>query len=677
MPDSISRAGRETEKLRDEICHHDHLYYDQDAPEISDAEYDRLMWRLQELEKEHPELVTPDSPTQRVGGAVQKAFGEVKHFEPLLSLGNAFSFEEIREFDQRVKRGLDLSEDKKIEYVLELKYDGLAVALTYTKGIFVRGATRGDGLTGENITANLKTIKTIPLKLKDPDDIEVRGEVYLTHEEFARINKEKEKADEQLFANPRNAAAGSLRQLDPKITASRALNFFAYGAAWPKKRLVKNHCELLELMKEVGLRVNEHNCLLSGIEEVIKHIKEWEDKRKKLPYDCDGLVVKVNSLDYQNDLGATAKNPRWAIAFKFPAQEELTRVEDIFPSVGRTGAITPVAFLKPINIGGVTVSRASLHNEDEVKRKDVRIGDWVMVRRAGEVIPEVVSVVKTKRTGHEKLFVMPKKCPVCGSEVIRLEDEAAARCVSLDCPAKLKGQLGHFAGRDAMDIRGLGEAIVEQMVDKGLVKDVADLYSLTYDDIIKNIEGMAEKSANNLLAAIEAGKKQPFDRVLYGLGIRYVGEQVAQLLVENYENIDKLAAASEDELRQIAGIGPTLAKSIAAALKQRSTAKLIERLKKASLKLHRENKKSSLPQIFAGKTFVITGTLPTLSRHEAEAAIKERGGKVGDAVSKKTDYLVFGEEPGSKLDKAKKLGTRIIPAADLEAILEGKRKLTG
>lgn len=672
----LDKARSEIAKLRDEIRHHDDLYYVKDAPEISDAEYDRLMRRLVELEKEHPELVTSDSPTQRVGGEVQKGFREVKHFEPLLSLGNAFSYDELKDFDARVKRGLDLPEDKKVEYVLELKYDGLAVALTYEKGLFARGATRGDGVTGEDITSNIKTIKTIPLKLKEPDDIEVRGEVYLTHEEFARINKEKEKADEQLFANPRNAAAGSLRQLDPKITAARALNFFAYGAAWPKKRLVKTHSELLEMMKDLGLRVNErHNRLCQGIADVIEHIKGWEDKRKKLPYDCDGLVVKVNSLDYQSNLGATAKNPRWAIAFKFPAQEELTQVEDIFPSVGRTGAITPVAVLKPVNIGGVTVSRASLHNEDEVKRKDVKIGDWVMVRRAGEVIPEVVSVVKAKRTGHEKNFVMPKKCPVCGSEVIRLEDEAASRCAGLDCPAKLMGQLGHFAGRDAMDIRGLGEAIAEQLVAKKLVKDVADIYSLTYDDVVKNVEGMAERSANNLLAAIAVSKKQPFERVLYGLGIRYVGEQVANLLAENFENIDKLAAAEEEDLHKIDGIGPTLAKSIAAALKQHSTAKLIDKLKKAGLTLHREIKKSRQPQIFAGQTFVITGTLPNLSRHDAEAAIKERGGKTSDTVTKKTSCLVVGAEPGSKLDKARNLGVKIIEAEGFEAVLAGKRKI--
>lgn len=655
------QARVEIERLREIIRYHDYRYYVLNSPEISDEEYDALMRKLQELEALFPDLVTPDSPTQRVGGKPQEGFATFVHARSMLSLNNAFTKEEIRDFDRRVKRMLGVEE---VEYVVELKIDGLAVNLRYENGVFVRGATRGDGVTGEDVTANLRTIRSIPLRLQGervPAVLEVQGEVFMHRSDFERLNEERSKRGEPLFANTRNAAAGSLRQLDPNVTASRRLDIFVYGAFLIESVFYPTtHWELLEFLRELGFKVNQHAHLAKNIDEVIAIHDEWEEKRKALDYDIDGLVVKVNNLTFQELLGATSKSPRWAIAYKFEPTRAVTRVLDIEVNVGRTGTLTPVAVLEPVEVGGVVVKRATLHNEDEVRRKDVRIGDWVIVGRAGEVIPEVVRVLKERRNGNERVFEMPTHCPVCHSPVVREEGEVAIRCINASCPAQIKERLRHWASRDAMDIEGLGEKLIEQLVDKGYVRSIPDLYRLTKTRLLE-LERMGDKSSENLLQAIERSKKRPLARFLYALGIRYVGEFVAQLLAEHFGSLQKLMEASREDLLAIEGIGPKVAEAVWQFFTNPENRTMLEELK--ALEVTPEEERAEVPSsenILQGKTFVFTGTLSRFSRKEAEELVRQKGGKVASAVSRKVDYLVVGENPGGKLDEARQKNVRIL-----------------
>ena len=649
---SISEAKKKIERLRKEIRHHDHLYYVLDKPEISDREYDKLFRELEEIEKQFPDLVTADSPTQRVGGEPLKSFKTVTHKTPLLSLDNVMGEEELMEFDRRVREGL--GEDK-VEYVCELKMDGLAVAMTYKKGKFVVGSTRGDGVHGEDITSNLKTIKAIPMVLPEEVDLEVRGEVYLPIKDLFKLNEERAAADEPPFANPRNAAAGSLRQLDPKITASRPLTIYLYFAETHPR--FKTHYETLEYIKELGFRINPETRICRGIEEVKKHIKHWETAREKLAYEIDGIVVKVNDLADQEKLGFTARAPRWAAAFKYPPMQAETIIEDITVQVGRTGALTPVAHLKPVHLAGVVVKRATLHNEDEIRRKGIKIKDHVKVQRAGEVIPEVVEVIKNKRTGHEKEFHMPKECPVCGAKVFRPEGEAIARCTNAAGPAQVMGRVRRFTSREAMDIEHVGWALIDQLVEKGYVKDAADLYSLTKQDIMK-LPRMADKSAQNVIDSIKGSLDRPLDRLIYALGIRMVGRRTAQLLADHFNDIDSLAEASEAELSKIHEVGPKVAESVVTFFQQKGNRHLVEKLKKAGVRTKELGTKG--PKPFKGKTFVFTGGLEKYTRPEAEELVRKLGGSASSSVSKETSYVVAGTEPGSKYEKAKKLGVEIL-----------------
>jgi DNA ligase (NAD+) len=641
------------EKLREEIRRHDRFYYVLDMPKISDAEYDKLYRQLVDMEKEHPELVTPDSPTQRVGSAPSKAFKTVNHKVPLLSLANAFNFGELDEFDRRVREGL--SDTHKLEYVCELKMDGLAVSLEYKGGKFVKGSTRGDGVVGEDITQNLKTIRSIPLKLDKDIDIEARGEVYLPYDDFVKLNEERAENEEPVFANPRNAAAGSIRQLDPGITAKRPLDVFTYFSPDAK---VKTQFELLNYLAKLGFKVNPEFKLCKGIDDVKKVITKWESGREKLHYEIDGIVVKLNDLEGQRKLGATSKEPRWAVAYKYPPVQKETVVEDIISSVGRTGIITPVAVLKPVNLRGVVVRRATLHNQDEVDKKDVRIGDHVLVQRAGEVIPEVVKSLKEKRTGKEKKYHIPEHCPVCEGKVVREPGEAAHRCMNVNCPAKLIGSIQHFASRGAMDITGIGYELSVQLADKKVIRDISELYTLNEKDLIEKLERFAEKSASNIVKAVEASKSRPFDKFVYALGIPHVGSRTAEVLVEYFPSMEKLEKASMDELAKVYEIGPKIAKSVHDFFRDGHNIKLIERLKQAGVNMKSAVKDRAKLPLF-GKTFVITGTL-LRPRPEIEEEIKTLGGRVSSSVSKQTDYVLAGTEPGSKYDKAKKLSVRII-----------------
>ena len=651
-----TQAKRKIENLRKEISRHNYLYYVLDKPEISDARYDKLFRELLELEKQFPELITPDSPTQRVGAAPLKTFKTIHHKKPLLSLDNAMDEEELMDFDRRVKDGLGKD---KIEYVCELKMDGLAVSLVYTKGKFHTGSTRGDGVRGEDITQNLKTIKSIPLQLNEEKDIEVRGEVYLPYADFIKLNEEREAAEEAKFANPRNAAAGSLRQLDSKISASRPLDIFLYyGQTRPN---LKTHYETLEYIKKLGLKTNPNTKLCHGIEEVKKYIKYWETAREKLPYEIDGIVVKVNDLAAQEKLGATAHHPRWAIAFKYPPMQAVTEIQDIKVQVGRTGAITPVAYLKPVHLAGVTVKRATLHNEDEIKRKEIKIHDHIVVQRAGEVIPEVVKVVKEKRTGKEIDFKMPKKCPVCGEELYRVEGEAVTRCINASCPAQVVGRLILYSMRGAMDIEHIGPALAIQLHEKKLVKDVADLYALTKEDLLK-LERFADKSAQNVVDSIKGSKDRPHDRLLFALSIRMVGSTMASLIARHYNSLEDLFDVKAEELTKIPGIGPKVAASVEHFFLQKENQNLIERLKKAGVNISAKKSKGAQP--LKGKTFVFTGGLDKMSRTDAEELVRKLGGHASSSVSKQTDFVVVGHEPGSKFDKAKKLGINTITESE-------------
>lgn len=666
-PPEKERIKNRMRELAELINYHDFKYYVENNPEISDYEYDQLVAELKALEKENPDLIIPDSPTQRVSGTPVKEFPVVEHKVPMLSLDNSYSPEDLVDFDRRVRKWL-LNEP--VEYVVELKIDGLGIALLYEDGILKRGATRGDGIRGEDVTSNIKTIRSIPLKLKENAIIknsEVRGEVYLPISSFKKLNEEKEKRGEPLFANPRNAAAGSLRQLDPAITASRKLDAFFYTLSYYEHGF-KTHWECLEAMRGAGLKVNPNIVKVDSIEEVIEHCKRWESRREELDYEIDGMVVKVNSIDQQKRLGETAKNPRWAIAFKFAAKQRTTKIKDIIVQVGRTGALTPVADLEPVQIGGITVSRATLHNEDEIRRKDIRIGDTVLIERAGDVIPEVVKVITEKRTGKERAFEMPKICPVCGSKVVREEGEAVSRCIGSSCQAQLKQTIRHYASRKAMDIEGLGDALVSQLVDAGLIKDIADLYRLDLETLA-GLERMGEKSANNLLSEIEASKSRGLERLLYGLGIRHVGETAADDLTARFGDIDKLMAAKKEELMRVDGVGEIIADSIVNFFSEPSNRRLIEQLKELGLEMIAKERRYGP---LKGKTFVFTGTLKSYPRAEAEKKVQELGGKIGSSVTRKTDFVVLGESPGSKLAQAEKLGIKILSEEEFRRLIGEK-----
>ncbi|TYO96260.1 NAD-dependent DNA ligase LigA [Desulfallas thermosapovorans] len=656
------------DKLRREIEQHNYRYYVLDAPTITDAQYDRLMAELQRLEKEYPHLVTPDSPTQRVGGKPREGFATVQHPVAMLSLANAFGETELVDFDRRVRGVLG---DEPYDYVVELKIDGLAVSLTYQDSLLVRGATRGDGTTGEDITANLKTIRSIPLRLHKPVHLlEVRGEVYMPKDSFVELNSRRQERGEALFANPRNAAAGSLRQLDPAITAGRNLNIFVYGIGIVDisgDQPPGSHSEALKWLESLGLRVNPHHQLCRDINEVISYCRIWQDRKADLPYQIDGLVIKVNTLSQQSALGATMKSPRWAIAFKFPPEQAKTTVRDIIVSVGRTGVITPTALLDPVPVAGSTVSRATLHNEDIIREKDIRIGDRVIIQKAGDVIPEVVEVLKEHRTGGEKPFMMPTACPACGAEVVRPAGEAAHRCTGATCPAQLLEGLIHFASRGAMDIAGLGPAVVTQLVEAGLVKDFSDLYGLTVEQLLK-LERFGDKSADNLVRAIAASKENPLHRLIFALGIRHVGERAARVLAGHFGDLRKLMDASYEELISIVEIGPKIAESVVNFMREPRNRALIERLMDQGVNVVAENPAAGVGEPLKGKTFVLTGTLANLKRDDAKALIEKAGGKVSSSVSKKTDYVVAGENPGSKYEKAIKLGVPVLGEQDFLAL---------
>ncbi|MBI3773559.1 MAG: NAD-dependent DNA ligase LigA [Gammaproteobacteria bacterium] len=648
-------------QLRDEINYHNYLYYVLDAPEIPDAEYDRLLRNLQQLETAHPELITSDSPTQRIGAKPVKEFGEVKHRLPMLSLDNAFSDEEVKDFDRRVRERLGVDW---VEYTAEPKLDGLAVSIRYEDGILVQAATRGDGVTGEDVTHNVRTIPSIPLKLfgKDyPKLLEVRGEIYMPKHGFEELNRCAREKGEKEFANPRNAAAGSLRQLDPRITATRSLAFYCYGVGDVQDgKLPADHYSMLKQLREWGIRVSPEIKRVKGVTALLDYFKAIGDQRVNLEYDIDGVVYKVNRLDQREELGFVARAPRWAVAHKFPAQEEMTTVLDIEVQVGRTGAITPVARLEPVFVGGVTVSNATLHNEDEVRRKDVRIGDTVIVRRAGDVIPEVASVVLSRRPSNARIFQMPDKCPICGSEVIKPEGEAIARCTGgLFCSAQRKEAIRHFASRRAMDIEGLGEKLIDQLVEKNLIEDIADLYSLTVDQVA-GLERMAEKSAMNLIDALEHSKQTTLPRFLYAIGIREVGEATAQTLAQHFGSLEAIEQASEEQLQETPDVGPVVAAHIHAFFKQRHNLEVIEKLRRTGVHWPTMPKRAVAQQPLAGKTFVLTGTLMSLTRDEAKEKLQSLGAKVAGSVSKKTDYVVAGAEAGSKLAKAEELGIPIL-----------------
>lgn len=676
---------KQIESLRSQIRRHDRLYYAENKPEISDQQYDMLIKKLQKLESENPRFKTPDSPTQRVAGAPIRAFKTVRHRAPMLSMDNTYTHDELIEFDKRVKKNLGKEEP---EYVVELKIDGVSISILYENGKFVRGATRGDGETGDDVSVNLKTIHSIPLSFAAapaPSLIEARGEAYLTKDVFRKLNKEREWLQEELFVNPRNAAAGSLKLLDPNLVAQRRLNVFFYGVGHYERADFKSQFEVLEFLKREGFRVNPNIKKCGNIKEVIEYCDTWEKsatrrggsatqfggKKEELNYDIDGMVVKVNSLAHQKILGATSKSPRWMIAYKFPAERKATKLENIIVQVGRTGALTPVAALKPIFISGTTVSRASLHNQDEIERKDIRIGDTVIVEKAGEIIPQVVEVVKEKRTGHEKRFTMPGECPACGTEVKKIKEEVAVRCDNPVCPAQVKERIRHFASRTAMDIEGLGDVLVEKLVDKGMVKDYADIYFLKAEDI-EALERMGAKSAQNLINAIGKSRINSFARLVYALGIRHVGEHTAEVLVDKFDTIDKLMPASLLDLQNIYEIGPVVAESVYDFFKRPQTRSLIEKLKSKGINM-KQQKSRAVDAMLAGKAFVLTGELEGFSRSEAEGLIKSLGGRTSSSVSKKTDFVVAGRNPGSKYDRAKALGVRMLDEAEFKKIVGEKK----
>jgi len=665
---------KEVQELREKLRHHEYRYHVLDDPEISDAAYDKLLVRLKDLEAKHPELVTPDSPTARVGATPRAGFQTVRHVRPMLSLDNAFSFDALRDFDRRVREGVGR---EAIEYIAEHKFDGLSISLIYEDGMLLRGVTRGDGTTGEDVTPNVRTVRSIPLRIADetlkkakmPGTFEVRGEIIMTRKAFEAMNRAQEQSGGKIFANARNAAAGAVRTLDSSVTASRKLDFFAYyllrddgKAAFPK------HSESLQALKQLRFRASDDWKLCDGIEEVVKYCEAWDSRREKLPYEIDGVVIKVNSVGIQNELGFTSKSPRWAIAYKYPARQETTVVNDIQVNVGRTGALTPVAFLEPVQIGGVTVSRSTLHNMDEVERLGVQIGDTVLVERAGEVIPHVLKVVKEGK--NRKPFRMPKTCPECGSKIHRVEGEVAYRCLNAACPAKRRESLLHYASRHAMNIDGLGEKIVDQLVEKNMVRDVADLYALKLEEVAE-LERMGEKSAQNLLDEIAASKKNELSRLFYALGILFVGERTGQLLAEHFSSLDELAEATQEQLEEVPEVGPKVANSIVQFFSEPANHQLIKKLEKAGVRPTAEKRVVKSDKL-GGNSFVFTGGLANRSREEAGELVKQHGGSVSGSVSKKTSYVVVGTDPGSKYDKAKELGVTILSESEFEKLISGK-----
>ena len=672
----MSKSGeitKEVERLREKLRHHEYLYHVADDPEISDAAYDRLMNQLKKLEAENPKLVTADSPTQRIGGAPREGFQTVVHRTPMVSLDNAFSFEELANFDRRVRQATGR---EKIEYTTEHKFDGLSMSLLYENGLLVRGVTRGDGRTGEDVTPNVKTIRSIPLNLDVgrlkkaglTGNLEVRGEGIMTRKSFERLNEQQDAIGGKRYANARNAAAGAVRVLDPSITASRRLDFFAYYLLVDGRAPKKRHSENLETLSDLRFKVSEDWELCESIEAVEKYINKWESKREKLPFEIDGIVVKVNEIALQNEVGFTSKAPRWAIAYKYPAHQETTLVREILVSVGRTGVLTPFAVFEPVQIGGVTVVKSTLHNMDEVERLGIHAGDTVLVERAGEVIPHVLKVVK--HGSEEKPFKMPDKCPVCGMHVHHVEGEIAYRCVNVSCPVRRRESFLHFAGRHAMNIDGLGEKIVDQLLEKNVVKDFADLYKLDLERLA-NLDRMAEKSAQNLIDEIAASKKNSLARLIYAIGMPFVGERTAQLLAEHFGSMDKLAAASAEKLMEVGEVGPKVAEGVLEFFSESANRKLIEHLRVAGVNM-KEERAAPISAKFAGKTFVFTGTLANRTREEAEALVAAHGGKAGGSVSKKTSYVVVGSDAGSKLEKAKSLGVPVVDETQFEKLVSAK-----
>ncbi|HVH87792.1 MAG TPA: NAD-dependent DNA ligase LigA [Terriglobales bacterium] len=665
-------TAQDIEALRDQIRYHEHRYYVLDDPEISDADFDLLMQQLKKLEAEHPELITPDSPTQRVGGKPREGFPKATHSSPMLSLDNAYNEQEFRDWLRRV---YELTGTKKVEFACELKLDGMSLALSYVDGQLTRGLTRGDGTTGEDVTSNVRTMPTVPLRIDHkklasaglPPDFEVRGEVIMPIKAFLRLNEQRQQQGLTRAANPRNAAAGSIRVLDPKIVAARRLDYFAYLLLRDGNSFLPSHYESLDALEKAGFKVNPHRLRTSDVDEVLAFVNKMEAQREKLPCEIDGIVVKVDSTRQWRQLGFTGKAPRWAIAYKYAARSGVTQIEDVFVQVGRTGKLTPLAALRPVPIGGTTVKRATLHNQDEIDRLGVKIGDWVLVERGGDVIPKIVKVIEDKdHLRGTRSFGFPGNCPECGGKVVRAEGEADHRCVNAKCPAKLRESLLHFASRGVMNIEGMGESLVNQLADRGLVKDVADIYSLTEDKLL-SLERIGKKSADNLLREIEASKKLPLERVILGLGIRFVGERTAELLAEHFGSMDAFMKAAFDELQQVNEVGPRVAEAITEFFSEPRNRELVDRLRRAGLKFEGEKKQRGTK--LAGKTFVLTGTLPNLSREEAKKMIEDAGGKVSGSVSKKTDYVVAGSDAGSKLDKAQELKIKIIDEDQLRELV--------
>ena len=651
-------AEKKAKDLQNLLNQYAYEYYVLDQPSVPDAEYDKLLRELIEIEEQFPELQTPDSPTQRVGGEILTMFNKVQHAIPMLSLGNAFDEQDLRDFDRRVRQGVG----DNVAYVCELKIDGLAVSLIYEDGLLVRGATRGDGTTGEDITSNLKTIRSLPIRLNEPVSLEVRGEAFMPKKSFEALNKARKEKEEEPFANPRNAAAGSLRQLDPKIAASRNLDVFLYGIANVGDTGIRAHSEGLDYLEKLGFKANKERRRVDSIEGDIDYVKSWVEKRPDLPYDIDGIVIKVDSLDQQAELGTTAKSPRWAVAYKFPAEEVVTTLKAIELSVGRTGVVTPTAILEPVQVAGTTVGRASLHNEDLIREKDIKIGDKVVIKKAGDIIPEVVNVLAEQRTGEEAEFHMPTHCPECGSELVRIEGEVALRCINPKCPAQIREGLIHFVSRDAMNIDGLGERVVSQLFAEELIKDVADIYKLTREQLLA-LERMGEKSVNNLLSAIEATKDNSLEKLLFGLGIRLVGAKAAKTLAQEFGTMDTLMQATKEELTAINEIGDKMADSIVTFFDSDEVSELISELKAVGVNMEYKGPRKVTAEesdsFFAGKTIVLTGKLEQMGRNEAKDKIEALGGNVAGSVSKKTDLVIAGEDAGSKLTKAESLGIEV------------------
>ena len=672
MPSAGKDVQKKIDALRDKIRYHEHRYYVLDDPEISDAEFDKLMDELIALETAHPDLITPDSPTQRVGGKPSEEFAKVRHSTPMLSLAKTTSEAELRDWERRVH---ELTGQSQVDYVCELKLDGMSLALRFADGKLALGITRGDGSVGEDVTPNVRTVRSVPMTIPGktldkaglPHDFEVRGELLMPLAAFQRMNEEREAQGLPVFANPRNATAGTVRTLEPSVTAQRRLDFFGYGWLADGRPIFARHSEVLKALQAAGFKVNPHHKLAHNLEQVMEFVTETDAIRDKLPYEIDGVVVKVDRIGLQDELGFTGKAPRWAIAYKFAARGGETQIEDILVNVGRSGKLTPVASLKPVSIGGTTVSRATLHNMDEIERLGVRIGDWVAVERGGDVIPKVVKVLEDKPRGTRE-FHMPTRCPECGGHVVRVEGEADHRCVNANCPAKLRESIRHFASRGVMNIEGMGDVLVNQLVDAGLVKSVADIYDLTEEGLVA-LERMGKKSAQNILREIENSKKLPLERVIYGLGIRMVGERTAQFLAEHFGSMDSLMAASEEELQAVNEIGPRVSQSIREFFDEPKNVALVERLRDAGLTF--KGKKKERGTILEGKTFVLTGTLERHTRDEAKKLIEDAGGRVSGSVSKKTDYVVAGEDAGSKLDKAKELGVSVIDEKEMEELVKG------